>query len=141
MAENLPKLREEIKEISMSDLKDFLESIRKHSDKVGETAMRQVREFVFCSRNTFEKVFINSLISLSLLLALSLSLSLSVSVKAQQHRTFNSAVAKQASIGHYTKPVYSLNGRTRTHTHNGLMIVDDTSDEEGADEEVRKGCV
>lgn len=31
----------------MSDLKDFLESIRKHSDKVGETAMRQVREFAF----------------------------------------------------------------------------------------------
>uniref|UniRef100_A0A672GUC0 Exocyst complex component n=1 Tax=Salarias fasciatus TaxID=181472 RepID=A0A672GUC0_SALFA len=72
MAENLPRLREEIKEISMSDLKDFLESIRKHSDKVGETAMRQ----------------------------------------AQQHRTFNSAVAKQASVGHYTKPLYSLNGRT-----------------------------
>lgn len=43
MAETLPKLREEIKEISMSDLKDFLESIRKHSDKIGETAMRQVR--------------------------------------------------------------------------------------------------
>uniref|UniRef100_A0A671V129 Exocyst complex component n=1 Tax=Sparus aurata TaxID=8175 RepID=A0A671V129_SPAAU len=43
MAENLPRLREEIKEISMSDLKDFLESIRKHSDKVGETAMRQYR--------------------------------------------------------------------------------------------------
>lgn len=42
MAENLPRLREEIKEISMSDLKDFLESIRKHSDKVGEMAMRQV---------------------------------------------------------------------------------------------------
>uniref|UniRef100_A0A673ATN6 Exocyst complex component n=1 Tax=Sphaeramia orbicularis TaxID=375764 RepID=A0A673ATN6_9TELE len=42
MAENLPRLREDIKEISMSDLKDFLESIRKHSDKVGETAMRQV---------------------------------------------------------------------------------------------------
>uniref|UniRef100_A0A667XRF5 Exocyst complex component n=1 Tax=Myripristis murdjan TaxID=586833 RepID=A0A667XRF5_9TELE len=71
MAENLPRLREEIKEISMSDLKDFLESIRKHSDRVGETAMRQ----------------------------------------AQQHRTFNSAVAKQASMGHYTKPVYSLNGQ------------------------------
>uniref|UniRef100_A0A8C1H633 Exocyst complex component n=1 Tax=Cyprinus carpio carpio TaxID=630221 RepID=A0A8C1H633_CYPCA len=34
MAETLPKLREEIKEISMSDLKDFLESIRKHSDKI-----------------------------------------------------------------------------------------------------------
>ncbi|XP_034564421.1 exocyst complex component 6 isoform X2 [Notolabrus celidotus] len=93
MAENLPRLREEIKEISMSDLKDFLESIRKHSDKVGETAMRQ----------------------------------------AQQHRTFNSAVAKQATSGHYTKPVYSLNGRT--HTHNGLMMEEDSGDEEG-DEEV-----
>uniref|UniRef100_A0A8D3CCD3 Exocyst complex component n=1 Tax=Scophthalmus maximus TaxID=52904 RepID=A0A8D3CCD3_SCOMX len=44
MAENLPRLREEIKEISMSDLKDFLESIRKHSDKVGETAMRQAQQ-------------------------------------------------------------------------------------------------
>ncbi|XP_038591100.1 exocyst complex component 6 isoform X3 [Micropterus salmoides] len=96
MAENLPRLREEIKEISMSDLKDFLESIRKHSDKVGETAMRQ----------------------------------------AQQHRTFNSAVAKQASVGHYTKPMYSLNGRTQSHTHNGLMVDDDTGDEEEADEEV-----
>uniref|UniRef100_A0A665XB90 Exocyst complex component n=1 Tax=Echeneis naucrates TaxID=173247 RepID=A0A665XB90_ECHNA len=88
MAENLPRLREEIKEISMSDLKDFLESIRKHSDKVGETAMRQ----------------------------------------AQQHRTFNSAVAKQANIGHYDKPVYSFNGRM--HTQNGLMIGDDIGDEE-----------
>ncbi|XP_062299043.1 exocyst complex component 6 isoform X1 [Scomber scombrus] len=96
MAENLPRLREEIKEISMSDLKDFLESIRKHSDKVGETAMRQ----------------------------------------AHQHRTFNSVVAKQASLGHYTKPVYSLNGRTHTHTHNGLLMDDDTGDEEEGDEEV-----
>uniref|UniRef100_A0A672GZ77 Exocyst complex component n=1 Tax=Salarias fasciatus TaxID=181472 RepID=A0A672GZ77_SALFA len=85
MAENLPRLREEIKEISMSDLKDFLESIRKHSDKVGETAMRQ----------------------------------------AQQHRTFNSAVAKQASVGHYTKPLYSLNGRTHSHTPNGLLMDED----------------
>ncbi|TKS90269.1 Exocyst complex component 6 [Collichthys lucidus] len=42
---------------------------------------------------------------------------------------------KEISImGHYTKPVYSLNGRT--HTHNGLMIDDDTGDEEDADEEV-----
>uniref|UniRef100_A0A8C3ABD0 Exocyst complex component n=1 Tax=Cyclopterus lumpus TaxID=8103 RepID=A0A8C3ABD0_CYCLU len=91
MAENLPRLREEIKEISMSDLKDFLESIRKHSDKVGHTAMRQ----------------------------------------AQQHRTFNSAVAKQASMGHYTKPVYSLNGRTHSHTHYGrLLTADETGDEE-----------
>uniref|UniRef100_A0A6I8P6G2 Exocyst complex component n=1 Tax=Ornithorhynchus anatinus TaxID=9258 RepID=A0A6I8P6G2_ORNAN len=42
MADNIPKLREEIKDVSMSDLKDFLESIRKHSDKIGETAMKQV---------------------------------------------------------------------------------------------------
>nr|XP_033797775.1 exocyst complex component 6 isoform X2 [Geotrypetes seraphini] len=41
MIENIPKLREEIKDISMSDLKDFLESIRKHSDRIGETAMKQ----------------------------------------------------------------------------------------------------
>uniref|UniRef100_A0A672GY82 Exocyst complex component n=1 Tax=Salarias fasciatus TaxID=181472 RepID=A0A672GY82_SALFA len=96
MAENLPRLREEIKEISMSDLKDFLESIRKHSDKVGETAMRQ----------------------------------------AQQHRTFNSAVAKQASVGHYTKPLYSLNGRTHSHTPNGLLMDEDAMDEEDGDDEV-----
>ncbi|XP_068114279.1 exocyst complex component 6 isoform X3 [Hyperolius riggenbachi] len=44
MAENLPKLREEIKDISMSGLKDFLESIRKHSDKIGETAMKQAQQ-------------------------------------------------------------------------------------------------
>ncbi|KAK6328043.1 hypothetical protein J4Q44_G00000210 [Coregonus suidteri] len=44
MAENLPKLREDIKDISMSDLKDFLESIRKHSDRIGETAMKQVQQ-------------------------------------------------------------------------------------------------
>ncbi|XP_074396822.1 exocyst complex component 6B isoform X6 [Zonotrichia albicollis] len=42
MVDNIPRLREEIKELSMSDLKDFLESIRKHSDKIGETAMKQV---------------------------------------------------------------------------------------------------
>ena len=40
--DNIPKLREEIKDVSMSDLKDFLESIRKHSDKIGENAMKQV---------------------------------------------------------------------------------------------------
>ncbi|XP_062858748.1 exocyst complex component 6 isoform X1 [Trichomycterus rosablanca] len=44
MAETLPKLRGEIKDISMSDLKDFLESIRKHSDKIGEAAMRQAQQ-------------------------------------------------------------------------------------------------
>ncbi|KTG42993.1 hypothetical protein cypCar_00001450 [Cyprinus carpio] len=42
MAENIPRLRTHIRDVSMSDLKDFLESIRKHSDKIGETAMKQV---------------------------------------------------------------------------------------------------
>ncbi|XP_026771391.3 exocyst complex component 6 isoform X1 [Pangasianodon hypophthalmus] len=93
MAETLPKLREEIKEISMSDLKDFLESIRKHSDKIGETAMRQ----------------------------------------AQQHRTFISTVQKQANLG-CAKPLYSLNGRTALQ-HNGLAV-EETVDEEEADDEV-----
>lgn len=44
MMETLPKLREDIKDISMSDLKDFLESIRKHSDKIGEAAMKQAQQ-------------------------------------------------------------------------------------------------
>ncbi|XP_051473290.1 exocyst complex component 6B isoform X4 [Apus apus] len=44
MVDNIPKLREEIKEVSMSDLKDFLESIRKHSDKIGEAAMKQAQQ-------------------------------------------------------------------------------------------------
>ncbi|MGH0144010.1 UNVERIFIED_CONTAM: hypothetical protein FKN15_002403 [Acipenser sinensis] len=51
MAETLPKLREEIKEISMSDLKDFLESIRKHSDKIGETAMKQTHPIYYIDCN------------------------------------------------------------------------------------------
>ncbi|XP_066487852.1 exocyst complex component 6B isoform X2 [Tiliqua scincoides] len=44
MTDSIPTLREEIKELSMSDLKDFLESIRKHSDKIGETAMKQAQQ-------------------------------------------------------------------------------------------------
>ncbi|XP_054845918.1 exocyst complex component 6B isoform X2 [Eublepharis macularius] len=44
MVDSIPRLREEIKEVSMSDLKDFLESIRKHSDKIGEAAMRQAQQ-------------------------------------------------------------------------------------------------
>uniref|UniRef100_A0A7N8YBL1 Exocyst complex component n=1 Tax=Mastacembelus armatus TaxID=205130 RepID=A0A7N8YBL1_9TELE len=61
MAENLPRLREEIKEISMSDLKDFLESIRKHSDKVGETAMRQVCKSVSLKPPPIALIFIREL--------------------------------------------------------------------------------
>ncbi|KAM9500134.1 exocyst complex component 6B isoform 2-T2 [Clarias gariepinus] len=43
MAENIPVLRTRIRDVSMSDLKDFLESIRKHSDKIGETAIKQAQ--------------------------------------------------------------------------------------------------
>lgn len=44
MRENIPMLRESIKEASMSDLKDFLENIRKFSPKIGEVAMRHTAE-------------------------------------------------------------------------------------------------
>lgn len=43
MAENIPKLRTHIRDTAMSQLRDFLESIRKHSDKIGETAIRQAQ--------------------------------------------------------------------------------------------------
>uniref|UniRef100_A0AAZ3R507 Exocyst complex component n=1 Tax=Oncorhynchus tshawytscha TaxID=74940 RepID=A0AAZ3R507_ONCTS len=44
MSDNIPRLRTLIRDTAMSQLKDFLESIRKHSDKIGETAMKQVKE-------------------------------------------------------------------------------------------------
>ncbi|XP_041370054.1 exocyst complex component 6B-like [Gigantopelta aegis] len=44
MCEAIPKLREQIKEASMTELKDFLESIRKHSTKIGELAMKHAAE-------------------------------------------------------------------------------------------------
>ena len=40
MQASIPKLREAIKEASMTELKDFLENIRKYSPKIGEMAMR-----------------------------------------------------------------------------------------------------
>uniref|UniRef100_A0A8D2KS33 Exocyst complex component n=1 Tax=Varanus komodoensis TaxID=61221 RepID=A0A8D2KS33_VARKO len=55
MVDNIPKLREEIKDVSMSDLKDFLESIRKHSDKIGETAMKQVRTLKINVKNPLSR--------------------------------------------------------------------------------------
>uniref|UniRef100_A0A8C3T3U4 Exocyst complex component n=1 Tax=Chelydra serpentina TaxID=8475 RepID=A0A8C3T3U4_CHESE len=60
MVDNIPKLREEIKDVSMSDLKDFLESIRKHSDKIGETAMKQNGDQLF-SMSTEVRTKINRL--------------------------------------------------------------------------------
>nr|SVE85342.1 EOG090X01NK [Daphnia pulicaria] len=44
MKRSLAKVRESIKEASMIDLKDFLESIRKYSPKIGEVAMRHTAE-------------------------------------------------------------------------------------------------
>uniref|UniRef100_A0A665VPV0 Exocyst complex component n=1 Tax=Echeneis naucrates TaxID=173247 RepID=A0A665VPV0_ECHNA len=49
MAENIPKLRTQIRDTAMSQLRDFLESIRKHSDKIGETAIKQVHATI-CAR-------------------------------------------------------------------------------------------
>ncbi|XP_068799951.1 exocyst complex component 6B isoform X2 [Struthio camelus] len=82
MVDNIPKLREEIKEVSMSDLKDFLESIRKHSDKIGETAMKQD-----CRYNQWKiiaKIFF--------------SLLLSPNDKAQQQRNLDNIVSQHPRI-------------------------------------------
>jgi len=46
MRDQIPKLRENIKEASMTDLKDFLENIRKYSPKMGEIAMRHTAEMM-----------------------------------------------------------------------------------------------
>lgn len=42
------RLRENIKDASMTDLRDFLENVRKYSPKIGEVAMRHVRNLFFC---------------------------------------------------------------------------------------------
>ncbi|XP_015110617.1 exocyst complex component 6B [Diachasma alloeum] len=44
ITEQIPLLRENIKDASMSDLRDFLENIRKYSPKIGEVAMRHSAE-------------------------------------------------------------------------------------------------
>jgi len=44
MRDQIPALRESIKQSSMTDLKDFLENIRKFSPKMGEIAMRHAAE-------------------------------------------------------------------------------------------------
>lgn len=165
MAENLPRLREEIKEISMSDLKDFLESIRKHSDKIGETAMRQVDArsrpiripwmtptryntipalcvpggiYRLDSWTVCVSVCVRAHVCMYMwvhVCFLLTGVSGSPWLQAQQHRTFNSAVQKQASLGD-TKPLYSLSGRT-PNQHNGLALEEGGEEEEEGDEEVR----
>ncbi|KAF2884289.1 hypothetical protein ILUMI_21881 [Ignelater luminosus] len=44
LRESIPKIRESIEKASMSDLKDFLENIRRFSPKIGEVAMRHSNE-------------------------------------------------------------------------------------------------
>ena len=44
MKSSIPRIRESIKEASMRELNDFLESIRKYSPKIGELAMRHTAE-------------------------------------------------------------------------------------------------
>ncbi|XP_012286847.1 exocyst complex component 6B isoform X3 [Orussus abietinus] len=44
ITEQIPVLRENIKNASMSDLRDFLENIRKYSPKIGDVAMRHTAE-------------------------------------------------------------------------------------------------
>uniref|UniRef100_A0A8C5C4H4 Exocyst complex component n=1 Tax=Gadus morhua TaxID=8049 RepID=A0A8C5C4H4_GADMO len=41
MADSTPLLRSQIRDTAMTHLRDFLESIRKHSDRLGETAIKQ----------------------------------------------------------------------------------------------------
>ncbi|KAJ8674775.1 hypothetical protein QAD02_010561 [Eretmocerus hayati] len=41
ITQKIPILRDDIKDASMSDLRDFLENIRKYSPRIGEVAMRQ----------------------------------------------------------------------------------------------------
>merc|ERR1712136_77268 len=56
MTEAIPELRRGIKDASMSDLKDFLENIRKHQGRIGEMAMRQAAEQNQLSANGVPKV-------------------------------------------------------------------------------------
>ncbi|KMQ87316.1 exocyst complex component 6 [Lasius niger] len=44
ITQQIPQLRENIKDASMFDLRDFLENIRKYSPKIGEVAMRHTAE-------------------------------------------------------------------------------------------------
>ncbi|KAG7197490.1 hypothetical protein KM043_013337 [Ampulex compressa] len=44
ITQQIPQLRENIKDASMTDLRDFLENIRKYSPKIGDVAMRHTAE-------------------------------------------------------------------------------------------------
>nr|XP_042129495.1 exocyst complex component 6B isoform X9 [Peromyscus maniculatus bairdii] len=110
MVDNIPKLREEIKDVSMSDLKDFLESIRKHSDKIGETAMKQVGYLYNLSLDT-----------------------------AQQQRNLDNIVLQQPRIGSKRKSkkdVYTIfdaemeSTSPKSEQDSGILDVEDEEDDE-----------
>ncbi|XP_022416963.1 exocyst complex component 6B isoform X4 [Monodon monoceros] len=115
MVDNIPKLREEIKDVSMSDLKDFLESIRKHSDKIGETAMKQgndpyVAEDLVCPRE-----------------------------EAQQQRNLDNIILQQPRIGSKRKPkkdAYTIfdteigSTSPKSEQDSGILDVEDEEDDE-----------
>ncbi|KAL0275355.1 UNVERIFIED_CONTAM: hypothetical protein PYX00_003224 [Menopon gallinae] len=58
--ENIPQLRDKIKEAAMSDLKDFLENIRKFSQKIGEVAMSHTSEQLTTNFSILGKKKINA---------------------------------------------------------------------------------
>ncbi|XP_068045278.1 exocyst complex component 6B isoform X3 [Anomalospiza imberbis] len=123
MVDNIPRLREEIKELSMSDLKDFLESIRKHSDKIGETAMKQ--DCRFNQWKIIARIFF--------------SLLLSPSVQAQQQRNLDNIVSQQPRIsgGKKSKKEFSAsselevkNTSPMSEQDSGILDVEDEDEEE-----------
>ncbi|XP_064275239.1 exocyst complex component 6B isoform X1 [Passer domesticus] len=123
MVDNIPRLREEIKELSMSDLKDFLESIRKHSDKIGETAMKQ--DCRFNQWKIIARIFF--------------SLLLSPNVQAQQQRNLDNIVSQQPRIsgGKKSKKEFSAsselevkNTSPMSEQDSGILDVEDEDEEE-----------
>ncbi|XP_031964298.1 exocyst complex component 6B isoform X3 [Corvus hawaiiensis] len=123
MVDNIPRLREEIKELSMSDLKDFLESIRKHSDKIGETAMKQD-----CRYNHWK-----------IIARIFFSLLLSPDVQAQQQRNLDNIVSQQPRIsgGKKSKKEFSAsselevkNTSPMSEQDSGILDVEDEDEEE-----------
>ncbi|XP_072783920.1 exocyst complex component 6B isoform X2 [Taeniopygia guttata] len=123
MVDNIPRLREEIKELSMSDLKDFLESIRKHSDKIGETAMKQ--DCRFNQWKIIARIFF--------------SLLLSPNVQAQQQRNLDNIMSQQPRIsgGKKSKKEFSAsselevkNTSPMSEQDSGILDVEDEDEEE-----------
>ncbi|XP_063013858.1 exocyst complex component 6B isoform X7 [Melospiza melodia melodia] len=123
MVDNIPRLREEIKELSMSDLKDFLESIRKHSDKIGETAMKQ--DCRFNQWKIIARIFF--------------SLLLSPNVQAQQQRNLDNIVSQQPRIGGGKKSKKEFSASSELEVKNtspmseqdsGILDVEDEDEEE-----------